>query len=109
MLVQVNTTLEGKFGCSVEEIGELAAFIRDKCPSLRFCGLMTLGRLTTGLPNKDFETLVKCAERIKKEFGMKELELSMGTSNNYKEAIKLGSTNIRVGSALLGERAPSCQ
>ena len=57
----------GKFGCSVEEIGELAAFIRDKCPSLRFCGLMTLGRLTTGLPNKDFEVLWQSSDVVRSE------------------------------------------
>ncbi len=33
-----------------------------------------------------------------------EIELSMGMSNDYEEAIKMGSTNIRVGSSIFGAR-----
>ena len=32
------------------------------------------------------------------------IELSMGMSNDYEEAIKMGSTNIRVGSSIFGAR-----
>ena len=31
-------------------------------------------------------------------------ELSMGMSNDYKEAIKFGATSVRVGSLLFGKR-----
>ena len=32
------------------------------------------------------------------------LELSMGMSNDFEEAISMGSTNIRIGSTIFGER-----
>jgi uncharacterized pyridoxal phosphate-containing UPF0001 family protein len=32
------------------------------------------------------------------------LELSMGMSNDFEEAIAMGSTNVRVGSTIFGER-----
>ena len=32
------------------------------------------------------------------------LELSMGMSNDFAEAIEMGSTNIRIGSTIFGER-----
>lgn len=33
-----------------------------------------------------------------------EIELSMGMSNDFEEAIQMGSTNIRVGSSIFGAR-----
>ena len=33
-----------------------------------------------------------------------DLELSMGMSNDYEEAIRMGSTNVRVGSSIFGAR-----
>ena len=32
------------------------------------------------------------------------IELSMGMSNDYEEAVKCGSTYIRVGSSIFGKR-----
>ncbi len=32
------------------------------------------------------------------------LELSMGMSNDFEEAVRMGSTNIRIGSTIFGER-----
>jgi hypothetical protein len=32
------------------------------------------------------------------------LELSMGMSNDFEEAICMGSTNVRIGSTIFGER-----
>ena len=31
-------------------------------------------------------------------------ELSMGMSNDFKEAIKFGATSVRIGSSIFGER-----
>ena len=44
--------------------------------------------------------------KIAQEFELKEreIELSMGMSNDFEEAIKMGSTNIRVGSSIFGAR-----
>jgi len=34
-----------------------------------------------------------------------DLELSMGMSKDYEEAIRMGSTNVRVGSSIFGARS----
>ena len=50
-------------------------------------------------------SLFSC-RRISSEFSLpvEEIELSMGMSNDFEEAIKMGSTNIRVGSSIFGAR-----
>ncbi|XP_070154854.1 pyridoxal phosphate homeostasis protein isoform X3 [Polyergus mexicanus] len=57
-------------------------------------------------PNPDFVCLIKCREKISDELGidMKNVELSMGMSSDYEHAIELGSTNVRVGTAIFGDR-----
>ena len=44
--------------------------------------------------------------QISDEFNipLEKIELSMGMSNDFEEAIKMGSTNIRVGSSIFGAR-----
>jgi len=38
------------------------------------------------------------------ELNPQTVELSMGMSSNYAEAVELGSTNVRVGSTIFGPR-----
>jgi len=49
-------------------------------------------------PCMHFALLKKIAERNNLK------ELSMGMSNDYKEAIKFGATSVRIGSLIFGER-----
>jgi pyridoxal phosphate enzyme (YggS family) len=49
-------------------------------------------------PCMHFTLLKKIAERNNLK------ELSMGMSNDYKEAIKFGATSVRIGSLIFGER-----
>jgi PLP dependent protein len=46
-------------------------------------------------------------EDFKKARGI-ELELSMGMSDDFEEALRLGATNMRIGSTIFGAR-PSKQ
>ena len=50
-------------------------------------------------PKKYFETLAK----LNKSLALK--ELSMGMSSDYLEAVNTGSTFVRVGSSIFGERS----
>lgn len=117
VFIQVNTSGEdNKSGVEPgQEVVDLFKHIKDNCPSLECAGLMTIGDLghslghkaEEGADNPDFVTLVDCRRRIAKELDDVEehqLELSMGMSNDYEEAIKMGSTNIRVGSSIFGAR-----
>lgn len=117
IFVQVNTSgEENKGGIEPSEVVSVVQHILSNCPNLEFRGLMTIGALAHSVassaaaegsgPNPDFVTLIECRRRIAKECGLDErqLELSMGMSNDFEEAIRMGSTNIRVGSSIFGAR-----
>jgi len=118
-LVQVNTSgEESKRGVTPgPEVVSLVRHVVDKCPNLTFRGLMTIGDLGNSVPrdkssvqpdsNPDFLCLIQCRKDVAQELGVEEtsLELSMGMSNDYLEAIRMGSTNIRVGSSIFGARS----
>ncbi|XP_044754392.1 pyridoxal phosphate homeostasis protein [Coccinella septempunctata] len=110
IFIQVNTSGEKeKSGCSPDEIINLMKFIKDKCPKLQVDGLMTIGSAehSKESQNPDFVKLIECKKEVCREFGIpeKDFELSMGMSADYVQAIEMGSTNVRVGSAIFGERS----
>jgi hypothetical protein len=103
-LVQVKTSVEEtKSGCAPEECVALAEQVA-KSPSLEFCGLMTIGPLAASESDtrKSFTALRICAEKCRHL--APRIELSMGMSSDFEWAIEEGSTMIRVGTLLLGER-----
>lgn len=113
VFVQVNTSGElNKAGLNGEEqVYQLCLHIRENCDRLRFRGLMTIGSLEASKEpayggNTDFECLVRYREAIAKRLGLKDsdLELSMGMSLDFEEAIRMGSSNVRVGSRIFGSR-----
>lgn len=110
IMVQVNTSEEeAKSGCEVADVPKLVKYILENCKHLEFMGLMTIGvygyDVSKG-PNPDFLCLKKCKEDVCKELVLdtKKVELSMGMSTDYEHAVELGSTNVRVGTAIFGER-----
>ncbi|KAG4077222.1 hypothetical protein HA402_005277 [Bradysia odoriphaga] len=110
VLVQVNTSSEdAKSGVDPSNVVPLCKYIRDTCTNLRLEGLMTIGKFghdyTTG-PNPDFISLMKCHSDVCQAFGLNEadVEVSMGMSDDFDEAIKMGSTIVRVGSSIFGYR-----
>ncbi|KAG9596263.1 hypothetical protein KCV04_g20253, partial [Aureobasidium melanogenum] len=54
----------------------------------------------------DFDELRKCRDEVAKQLGMDadKLELSMGMSSDFEAAIRQGSTEVRVGTTIFGER-----
>ncbi|XP_065919642.1 pyridoxal phosphate homeostasis protein-like [Dysidea avara] len=107
VMVQVNTSREeGKSGCSPEKCLEVAQFISEDCESLNLSGVMTIGKFGHDYslgPNPDFLTLINCRKALHKSL-TKKMELSMGMSDDFVEAISYGSTNVRVGTAIFGPR-----
>lgn len=110
IMVQINTSgEESKHGLPPEETVNTVKYIISRCPALHFVGLMTIGRygydLTAG-PNPDFQMLLsrrrELCENLK--LPLEEVELSMGMSTDFEHAIEVGSTNVRVGSTIFGER-----
>lgn len=112
--VQVNTSgEESKSGVQPgAETISLCSFIVEKCPALRLNGLMTIGAIarskatTAETENEDFITLREERDRVAKELGLKaeDLELSMGMSSDFECAIRQGSSEVRLGSTIFGER-----
>ena len=57
------------------------------------------------LIHDSFSTMRETAEKMKKEFSTFDLcELSMGMSGDFKIAIQEGSTQVRIGTAIFGNR-----
>lgn len=111
VFVQVNTSAEeSKSGCDPKDCVQLVKFVIENCPHLKFCGLMTIGSILHSKSQSDdqpdFELLCKCRDEVCKELSLKkeDVELSMGMSSDYLKAIEYGSTNVRVGSTIFGER-----
>ena len=98
-LVQVNTGEEDqKSGIFPNEAVAFAHHCRDHY-GLNITGMMCIPPADEE-PAMHFALLAKLA----KEAGL--TTLSMGMSGDYLEAIKFGTTSVRVGSAIFGERLP---
>ncbi len=106
ILLQVNTGEdEAKFGASVAEAPRLleAALAAG---SLRVDGLMTIAPLARDpeVARRAFACLRELRDELAARFGVALPELSMGMTGDLPEAIREGSTCVRVGTALFGER-----
>lgn len=111
VMVQVNTSCEeNKSGVKEDNAESLILHIIKNCDKLNFCGLMTIGKF--GVPGTPyFHKLVDLKDKllnnqdIKEKFNSGQIfELSMGMSGDFEEAIKAGSTNVRIGSTIFGAR-----
>lgn len=128
--IQVNTSNESqKSGIStVEEVYQVCQHVIEKCPSLYLKGLMTIGSFessTGDSENKDFTKLSQFAEQISEKLhannigstrswgiddggsngsGQNVLGLNMGMSSDFLDAVRQGSTTVRVGSTIFGSR-----
>lgn len=52
------------------------------------------------------QCLVECRKQVNQVLPDQSLELSMGMSEDYLQALKAGSTNVRVGRTIFGARPP---
>ena len=95
--VQVNIGMEPqKGGINPKDVIQFVSSCKKNL-SLKIIGLM-------GIPpaNEDVEKYFKQLNQLKEQSGLE--HLSMGMSNDYQAAIKYGSTFLRIGSKILGER-----
>eukprot|EP00340_Litonotus_pictus_P007563 CAMPEP_0170516666 /NCGR_PEP_ID=MMETSP0209-20121228/2826_1 /TAXON_ID=665100 ORGANISM="Litonotus pictus, Strain P1" /NCGR_SAMPLE_ID=MMETSP0209 /ASSEMBLY_ACC=CAM_ASM_000301 /LENGTH=225 /DNA_ID=CAMNT_0010801635 /DNA_START=1 /DNA_END=678 /DNA_ORIENTATION=- len=99
--LQVNISNEtSKSGCKIDEVLKLYSDIMTTCKSIKVVGLMALG--TIGKTD-EFNLLYDLKTNISKELevDMDNIGISNGTSSDYEEAIKCGSTQVRLGSVLI--------
>ncbi len=110
-LLQVHIADEQtKFGLTVEE---LKALLEDEefksLKNVKIAGLMGMATFTDDREQVrgEFRFLKSLFDKIKQDYFFEEenfCELSMGMSEDYKIAIEEGSTMIRIGTAIFGER-----
>lgn len=121
VFVQVNTSGEdSKSGVepNSEELLELCKTVKEECGNLTLQGLMTIGAIarskatTAETENEDFVRLREVRDWVAEKLGVddkSELELSMGMSEDFEGAIVQGSSEVRVGSTIFGERPPKSE
>ncbi|CAO3630263.1 unnamed protein product [Mucor fragilis] len=104
--VQVNTSGEdAKSGVEPADALDVCKHIKENCPALELYGLMTIGmKGRDATSNPDFEKIVELRQDIKSKLNLDVFEASFGMSGDYEEALKDGSNNVRVGTAIFGAR-----
>ena len=108
-LVQVNTSgEESKYGFDLESAVDAVGQIVE-LPGLRIEGLMTMAPFTAdeSVLRRTFGGTRELFERCDREIpGFEARHLSMGMSNDFEIAVEEGSTLVRLGTILFGERTP---
>jgi pyridoxal phosphate enzyme (YggS family) len=97
---------ETKFGLDTNELNEITELIiKNQFPNVLVRGLMGMASFTENQDQvaKEFSALQTIFKSIKTQLPSADT-LSMGMSGDYKLALQYGSTMIRIGSALFGER-----
>ena len=103
-------TEESKFGFSLSEAEEMLSGVEFQTwKNIRICGVMGMATLTDNqeVIRSEFKTLKHYFQVLKnKYFADQEAfkEISMGMTDDYLIAIEEGSTMVRIGSAIFGER-----
>lgn len=107
VLVQVNASGEAsKYGVELDDAAATVAGIAE-LPGLRVAGLMTMAPYGAGdrMLSDVFRATRECLEACRRAApGRVGAELSMGMSEDFEIAIHEGATQVRLGTALLGER-----
>jgi hypothetical protein len=99
VLVEVETTgLAGRNGCPPDAVGELVTTARGEGLDVR--GLMTVAGPSPDDAQSAFETVRRLADEYALE------ERSMGMTDDLEAAVRAGTTMVRIGRALFGERPP---
>jgi pyridoxal phosphate enzyme (YggS family) len=107
VLLQINAGHDpAKFGAEPADATRLLEIALTK-PHLQVDGLMTIAPLSDdpAVARQTFAHLRVIRDGLAARFGLPLRELSMGMTNDLAAAIAEGSTQVRIGTALYGERA----
>jgi pyridoxal phosphate enzyme (YggS family) len=99
-----------KFGLDIADASEIieSQEFRD-LKNINICGVMGMATFTGDIEqiHREFSHLRQIFTHLKKEYFSNNIhfkEISMGMSGDYKLAIEEGSTMVRIGSAIFGDR-----
>jgi PLP dependent protein len=104
IFIQMDTSGEDtKSGIDLIELPNLVDYILKECPILKIQGVMTIGAPDDKscfeklmIARNELATLLECP--------IETLELSMGMSGDFEDAITYGATSVRIGSTIFGAR-----
>ena len=102
ILIQVNNANEvQKYGLSIDKMGDLFSKICDYT-NCEVAGLMNIAPLNANESelSRLFNQIRELKSELERTFKIELKELSMGMSNDYKIAVKSGSTMLRIGRKL---------
>ena len=99
---------ETKQGFAADEIYDILQK-SELYPNIRFCGIMGMATFTDDMSvvRSDFAALRQIFDNCRSRFPSIEddfVEFSIGMSDDYPIAIEYGSTMVRIGSMIFGER-----
>lgn len=103
-------TEETKFGLNYQEAKDILESSEfNSMTNIRVCGVMGMATFSEDkrMVRNEFKSLKAAFESLKKEFFTSEpsfKEISMGMTEDFQIAIEEGSTIVRIGTALFGER-----
>ncbi|HNW97858.1 MAG TPA: YggS family pyridoxal phosphate-dependent enzyme [Bacteroidales bacterium] len=101
---------ETKFGLDYEEaVAIIESEEYKKMQNIRICGVMGMATFSedTELVRNEFKDLKTIYHQLKSKYFCEDKyfrEISMGMSGDYTIAIEEGSTIVRIGTAIFGER-----
>ena len=98
---------ETKSGWSEQELYDyLATDALSRMPHVRVRGVMTIASNTDNesVVRADFQRIKDIFESLKPRFGDAFDTLSIGMSDDYPLALEYGSTMVRIGTAIFGQR-----
>lgn len=109
-LLQIHiATEETKFGFSMQELNE--GFNKEtlNLNNVNICGVMGMATYTSDTEKikSEFAYLSECYKSLKENFFRSDppfKEISMGMSGDFELAVKEGSTIVRIGSLIFGNR-----
>jgi len=104
ILLEVNTSGEASKHGVAPAAARAAADEIARCEWLDWRGLMTIGPLSGGDTRACFRMLARLSEELRAATGKELPILSMGMSDDFEVAIEEGSTMIRLGRCITGER-----
>jgi pyridoxal phosphate enzyme (YggS family) len=106
LCLQVNLDEEEtKSGSSPQDLAKLALFV-NQLPHLQLRGLMAIPKPSAD-EQQQYESLLRLTKlfnKLNKELNLAMDTLSMGMSDDFIAAIHAGSTILRIGKAIFGER-----
>lgn len=99
--LQVNISNEdSKSGINIEDVYTLAEIVHN-CDKLSLRGLMAVPQ--KGAPSSCYQQLQSVFEELQQKYKSVDT-LSLGMSSDLDVAVKHGSTMVRIGTAIFGER-----